>query len=569
MNRITTSLVLALAISGCNDGDDPEKDAIDTAFDSAAEEADDNDTIETAEDLTDGTFLFIDPTADNFNYAGIGDGIISPAGDRDFYAVTLEADATYHIVTLAYALQQRVVLDTVIRLYDANGQLVTENDDMNFRFLETDSAVVYTPAATGTFYVEVLEYGDWWLANGNDSQGGQIEASGATNYEYFLVAAKFPNLEADPNQSLADVYLGDGDVPDVILPDPVDTDTDTTDSATDTDTDPATDSDDSDPDIDTSDTDVADSDSDGSVDTDTVDTDTVDTDTEDTDEPAEDTGGNVTSDFYIPSWLGTYSADFHGSFDVTDDVDYWPIQVTLQSDVEQRYAFITFSAWQDVGSNADTKFTLIDGEGQVLGETSDLTPGTNGLWFSDVGIISRVNDREVYYLRAESTTGAFGSSAVYTGMTFTYLPTLASLEEEGNDTREDANFIPLEALDSGNGYAAGMWGLLPEGDDADWMRISGADVGGLDGKYVSVFMKAAGVGSQLDPKFTLFGADGTQIESYSVDAELDDAADPVVRDYLVSGESDLYIQVGADSKGTSDAAQQYIIAVYVTNDLLF
>ena len=80
--------------------------------------------------------------------------------------------------------------DTVLRLYDQDGNMIAENDDMPFRFWETDSGFYFEAEYDGVYYAEVLEWSDW----DPTSEG----AVGGSTYEYALVAAYANELDQEP-----------------------------------------------------------------------------------------------------------------------------------------------------------------------------------------------------------------------------------------------------------------------------------------------------------------------------------------------------------------------------------
>ena len=111
----------------------------------------------------------------------IAEGAIDEAGDRDFYAIQVEQGYDYLIAAAAYIYNYEGVPDTVLRLYNEDGEFLAENDDMPFRFWETDSALWFQAEYDGTYYVEVLEFSDWSESS---------EAEGGSNYEYELWGVK-------------------------------------------------------------------------------------------------------------------------------------------------------------------------------------------------------------------------------------------------------------------------------------------------------------------------------------------------------------------------------------------
>ena len=113
---------------------------------------------------------------------------IGSSGDRDFFAIPMEAGTQVAIASYAYAFSGETEPDTVIRLYDEAGNMIWENDDMPYRIYETDSAMFFEATYSGYYYLEVLEWGDW------AGEGG----SGGPSFEYELVAAEMDTYETEP-----------------------------------------------------------------------------------------------------------------------------------------------------------------------------------------------------------------------------------------------------------------------------------------------------------------------------------------------------------------------------------
>ncbi len=131
----------------------------------------------------------------------VAEETIFPAGDRDFYVLDGAAGSggvpgtVWQFYTSSWQLNgQQVILDSVLRVYDEAGNMVAENDDMPYRFWETDSAIWVQQTWNGPIYVEVLEWSDW---EGLDPLGGP-------DFTYELYAAIVPELEATPNDSVED-----------------------------------------------------------------------------------------------------------------------------------------------------------------------------------------------------------------------------------------------------------------------------------------------------------------------------------------------------------------------------
>jgi hypothetical protein len=118
---------------------------------------------------------------------GEGDAIGAP-GDHDFYSFTANAGDWLQVKTIANAGDDPTKVDTVIRLYDANMQQIAEDDDAVPR-LSTDSEIIFHAPATGTYYVEVLEWSEW-------SNTPPFE--GNATYTYQVAVVTPPDVVAEP-----------------------------------------------------------------------------------------------------------------------------------------------------------------------------------------------------------------------------------------------------------------------------------------------------------------------------------------------------------------------------------
>ena len=85
---------------------------------------------------------------------GTATGTIEVAGDRDWFAVTLQAGQSYDIT-----LQGGTLIDSYLRVWDANGtSLLAENDDVNFGGGDYSSALSFTASSGGTYYLSAGGY---------------------------------------------------------------------------------------------------------------------------------------------------------------------------------------------------------------------------------------------------------------------------------------------------------------------------------------------------------------------------------------------------------------------------
>lgn len=193
---MTRSLLLALALfSACDDKaatddsvttDDSEENTTD---DSSSTDDSEEPTGEAGNDIATASPVIVDETS-----GLLAAETIDPAGDRDFFAMSLNEGDHVQLFTASYAIFGEVLVDTVIRIYDPNGNFLAEDDDMPYRFQETDSAVYFQAATTGTYYVEVLEWGDW---AGEGANGGDT-------FEYELYGNVIGDLEIFANDTFAD-----------------------------------------------------------------------------------------------------------------------------------------------------------------------------------------------------------------------------------------------------------------------------------------------------------------------------------------------------------------------------
>ena len=93
-------------------------------------------------------------------------GNLETAGDEDWIRVELVAGQRYQFDLTGTGAEP--VEDTFIRLYDENGVLIGENDDINLGVVR-DSRLSFTATETGVYYIEV----DSWDGGSTDERTGQ------------------------------------------------------------------------------------------------------------------------------------------------------------------------------------------------------------------------------------------------------------------------------------------------------------------------------------------------------------------------------------------------------------
>ena len=173
----TTLTLLAVFGFGC-----PGETATDEKPDADADADADADTdTDTDVDIDAGddpaTAMAVTATETNpWSWNEVAEGVINPAGDRDFYAIDLVEGAWYFIGINAVSGVSGGP-DTVIRIYDPDENMIAENDDLPYWANETNSGIPIRATVTGTYFIEVLDWSDW-------DEG--TSADGSPNHVYAL-----------------------------------------------------------------------------------------------------------------------------------------------------------------------------------------------------------------------------------------------------------------------------------------------------------------------------------------------------------------------------------------------
>jgi Ca2+-binding RTX toxin-like protein len=117
---------------------------------------------------------------------GSATGMLQQAGDRDWFAVNLQAGVTYTISEIGHAGGGGTLGDPFLRLHDAAGNLLASNDDI-VDGSNPDSRIVFTASTTGAFYVEAGSFVDGYAGSyrldlnqtgGSPSGGSNTPTSG-------------------------------------------------------------------------------------------------------------------------------------------------------------------------------------------------------------------------------------------------------------------------------------------------------------------------------------------------------------------------------------------------------
>ncbi len=87
-------------------------------------------------------------------------GTIGTPGDTDWIKISLTEGEQYVFTVWGTGGQIAGVDDTILTLYDANGNWITLNDDADSGHGVLFSQISYTAASTGTYYLKVASYSD-------------------------------------------------------------------------------------------------------------------------------------------------------------------------------------------------------------------------------------------------------------------------------------------------------------------------------------------------------------------------------------------------------------------------
>lgn len=287
---------------------------------------------------------------------------IAPAGDNDFFSLTLDAGVPVQLwVATGDEATADPACDTVLRVYPPGatqaaktvqigedpswiydpGDVLAEEDDLPYRWQEGDPGLVLVPPESGTYTLEVLHYGE--ATAGTE---GQVGFSGC---RYQIWAKRRAPLESECNDwgAVSDALDAATGPQDTAPPDGVVT-------------------------------------------------------------PASD--GFVPNPFWVVPVDGVPSTpgeEFSGWLSSGSDTDLWAVQFG-DFDSLDGHAWWTFSLWQDHPIGLTRRLTLYDRALGVLATTTDPVPDGNFGFFPDAGIAYAVRENETYYLQISHDLGGGG-----------------------------------------------------------------------------------------------------------------------------------------------------------------
>ena len=155
--------------------------------------------------------------AGHVSVGGSATGRIETVGDRDWFAVTLQAGHRYQIDLEGVPTNKGTLRDPYLRgIYDSHGNLLsgTANDDGG---VSHNSRVSFTPSSTGTYYISAGAYGNYtgsytlsvqdrgvennsnynnnWTSTHNESGAGNSAGSDTSLTDAWDELSPLPDLE--------------------------------------------------------------------------------------------------------------------------------------------------------------------------------------------------------------------------------------------------------------------------------------------------------------------------------------------------------------------------------------
>ncbi|MEN0064211.1 MAG: hypothetical protein AAGA48_18820 [Myxococcota bacterium] len=214
MHGIGLGLLCALVLGGCGGGEEPCVGCLDFEIcDNGVD--DDGNGFADCEDIEacaanpgdpcyvepppceagrEGEMLFLkatETTPGPFTLVSLGlaeSDVIAEPGDRDCFAFQPTTGTSY----VLYLEHRGNRPDTVLQIFDADFNLIGENDDLPYRITETDSGMEFTALSDETLYFQVLDFSDW---------SRERDAEGGSNYRYDILLSSV--MVEEPNEDTA------------------------------------------------------------------------------------------------------------------------------------------------------------------------------------------------------------------------------------------------------------------------------------------------------------------------------------------------------------------------------
>jgi Ca2+-binding RTX toxin-like protein len=138
---------------------------------------------------------------------GSAAGVLQFAGDRDLFAVGLQAGAAYTINLAGQSGGGGTLGDPFLRIRDASGAVLASNDDI-VAGTRPDSQIAFTAPTTGTFYVEAAGFADGYTGSYTVSVGTGVGGQASTGNDALQASATNPEVHGGPGDDTITGWTG-------------------------------------------------------------------------------------------------------------------------------------------------------------------------------------------------------------------------------------------------------------------------------------------------------------------------------------------------------------------------
>jgi hypothetical protein len=277
---------------------------------------------------------------------------------------------------------------------------------------------------------------------------------------------------------------------------------------------------------------------------------------------------------YVGDPLGTGQPLMQADMDDASDVDLYVLDVEESADYDDLYYAASF--WPGALGALSPEVRVFDADGNTLSWTDSPTYSVdrsnfyNGLGFlygADHGTFAHL-EPGTYFIEVKDSAGASGVGTYYTGVIGGYYTTSAPWEggDRDNDVVVVGPSLEMTEFSSGGGFYGGAGGRIEDSETLDAWRIAGSDVGGLDGKYLTLHVSSEAIGYGLDARVTVYDSGGTVVLAEATTNDFDSGADPSIVDLELGDDSSVIVVVTAEDQDPIETVNNYILSAYVTDE---
>jgi Ca2+-binding RTX toxin-like protein len=138
---------------------------------------------------------------------GSATGMLQAAGDRDVFAVSLQAGAAYTVNLVGQTGGGGTLGDPYLRIRDASGTVLASNDDI-IAGTKPDSQIVFTAPTTSSFYVEAGGFADGYTGSYTVSVGAGLGGQASPGGDVLQSSAMNPELHGGPGDDTLNGWTG-------------------------------------------------------------------------------------------------------------------------------------------------------------------------------------------------------------------------------------------------------------------------------------------------------------------------------------------------------------------------